>query len=98
VRVEIALRAQRSIERLDARWRRQTDHPDIFREELDRLIVHLETVGNPGTPCGTVRRPGLKRMLVERTSCHVYFVVDIAQQRIDVLELWDARREKTPKL
>jgi hypothetical protein len=98
VRVELANRAQRSIERLDARWRRQADHPDIFREELDRLITHLETVSNPGTPCATARRPGLKRMLLERTSCHVYFVVDVAQQRIDVLDLWDARRERSPKL
>jgi hypothetical protein len=98
VRVEIARRAQRSIERLDGQWRRQADHPYVFREEVDELITHLETVSNPGTPCATARRPKLRRMLLKRTKCHVYFVVDVAQQRIDVVELWDARREHLPKL
>lgn len=83
---------------MDVHWRQQADHPDVFREELDGLIVHLETVSNPGTPWPTARRPGLRRMLLERTKCHVYFVVDVAQQRIDVIQLWDGRREHLPKL
>jgi hypothetical protein len=37
-------------------------------------------------------------MLLEKTKCHVYFVVDDALQRIDVIELWDGRRRRRPKL
>jgi hypothetical protein len=98
VRVEIVGRAQRSIERIDRRWRKEADHPQIFRQELDALIEHLESVSNPGTPCATARRPGLKRMLLEKTKCHVYFVIHDAEQRIDVVQLWDGRRQEPPKL
>ncbi|HKY39648.1 MAG TPA: hypothetical protein VJN18_27110 [Polyangiaceae bacterium] len=34
VRVEISKRAQRSIERIDVRWRKQADYPEIFRVEM----------------------------------------------------------------
>ena len=67
MRVEIARRAQRSIERLDARWRSEADHPEIFRQELDELIEHLETVSHPGRRAAIARRPGLKPMLLEKT-------------------------------
>ena len=59
---------------------------------------HLETVSNPGTPCPTSRRPQLKRMLLEKTKCQLYFVSDERKQRIDVLHVWDGRRERLPTL
>ena len=98
MRVEFSKRAQRSIERIDARWRENADYPDLFRTEMDELIEHLESVSNPGTPCMSRRRSGLKRMLLEKTKCHVYFVLNETRRRIEVLEVWDGRRERTPKL
>jgi hypothetical protein len=71
VRVEITKRAQRSIERIDARWRKHADQRELFRAEMDEVIEHLETVSSPGTPCPTSRRPHLKRILLEKTKCHV---------------------------
>lgn len=50
MRVEITKRAQRSIERIDTRWRKEADHPEIFRAEMDEVIEHLQTVSSPGTP------------------------------------------------
>jgi hypothetical protein len=46
------------------------------------VVEPLDTVSNPGTPCPTNRRPQLKRMLLEETKCHVYFVGDERKQRI----------------
>jgi len=63
-----------------------------------KAIEHLETVSSPGTPCPTNRRPQLKRILLEKTKCHVYFVSDQNKQRIDVLHVWDGRRERLPAL
>jgi len=83
LRVEIARRAQCSIERIDARWRGQAAHPEIFRSEMDEVIEHLATVSSPGTPCGTPKRPGFKRMLLGKTKCHVYFAVNERKQWID---------------
>jgi len=43
--VEISVRAQLCIERIDTRWRKKADHPDVFRAEMDEIIEHL---GNGG--------------------------------------------------
>jgi hypothetical protein len=98
VRVEISKRAQRSIERIDARWRSRADYPDIFMDEMDAAIGHLETVSNPGTPCNSPKRPQLRRLLLEKTKCHLYFVVNEQKQWIELLQVWDSRREHPPKL
>jgi hypothetical protein len=50
---------------------------------MGEVVEHLETVSNPGTPCPTNRRPQLKRMLLEKTKCHLYFVSDERKHRID---------------
>ena len=88
MKVELSKRAQRAVTRI----------PELFFEEMLEVIEHLETVGNPGTPCPTNRRPQLKRMLLEKAKCHLYFVSDERKQRIDVLHVWDGRRERLPAL
>jgi hypothetical protein len=37
-------------------------------------------------------------MLLEKTKCHLYFVSNEREQRIDVLHVWDGRRERLPAL
>ena len=98
MRVKISRRAQRSIERIDVRWRKEADYPEIFRGEVDEVIEQLETVSGPGTPCGTAARPHLKRVLLEKSKCHVYFVVNEREQWIEVIQIWDGRRQDRPKL
>jgi plasmid stabilization system protein ParE len=98
LKVELSKRAQRAVRRIDAHWRTHADHPELFFEELLEVVEHLETVSNAGTPCPTSRRPQLKRMLLEKTKCHLYFVSDERKQRIDVLHVWDGRRERLPML
>jgi hypothetical protein len=98
LRVDLSKRAQRAIIRIDARWRKRADHPELFLEEMLEVVEHLETVSNPGTPCPTDSRPQLKRVLLEKTRCHVYFVSNQREQRIEVLHVWDGRRERGPTL
>jgi len=98
VRVRLSRRAQHAIERIDARWRKQADHPDTFLRELLSAIDFLETVDSPGTPCPTARRPALKRVLLEKSKCHVYFEANEAANTLAVLTIWDGRRERAPKL
>jgi hypothetical protein len=98
VKVRLSRRAQLAIDRIDARWRKQADHPDTFLRELLSTIDFLESVDTPGTPCPTAGRPALKRVLLEKSKCHVYFEPNEALHTIDVLTIWDGRRERPPKL
>lgn len=68
--VEISVRAQLCIERIDTRWRKKADYPDVFRAEMEKIIENLGTVSSPGTPSPTARRPQLRRMLLEKAKCH----------------------------
>jgi hypothetical protein len=75
VKVEISKRARRDAERLDVWWREHRDARELFAREFQDAIRFLGTVENPGTPYPTVRRPGLRRLLLTKTKRHVYFEV-----------------------
>lgn len=84
----------------EARWWRKNrpDVPDLFEQELAHAIRQLETIPKLGTPHPTVRRPHLKRLLLEKTACHVYFEADERKAEIRILMLWGATRGRDPKL
>ena len=66
--------------------------------ELLAGIDHLESMSNPGVPCPTERRPTLKRLLLEKSKCHVYFEPNEREGLLEVLTVWDGRRERPPRL
>jgi hypothetical protein len=96
--VYISKRAARAAERIDARWREVGDYPGTFAREFLDAIEFLRSVENPGSPFPTQRRPALKRMLLPKSRCHLYFEVDRQRQSIRVLHVWDGRRKAAPKL
>lgn len=94
----ISKRALRAADRIDARWRESADDPGIFARELLEAVERLETTFGVGAPFSTPRHPSLKRLLLPKSRCHVYFETDDAKQTIQILHIWDARRERAPKL
>ena len=98
MRVKLSRRAERAVRRIDARWRATADHPAVFLGEMEQVVEFLETVSTPGTPCPTKKHPGLKRILLEKSKCHVYFEISEGKALVDVIAVWDGRRERPPKL
>ncbi len=94
----LSRRAARAAERIDARWREHADDPGIFARELLEAIEFLETSRGPGSPFPTPKHPLLKRTLLRKSRCHIYFEIDDANQTIYILQIWDGRRERAPKL
>ena len=90
-----ALRAEKA-----NKWWRENrpDTRDLFTHELAEAVKWLQTIPGIGTPHPTPRRPHLKRLLLEKTGCHVYFEVDEKKTEIRILMLWGAPRGKEPKL
>ena len=94
----LSKRATRAAERIDARWHQFTADPGIFARELLEAIELLETTHSPGTPFPTAAHRSLKRLLLRKSRCHIYFEVDEPKQMIRILHIWDGRRERPPKL
>jgi plasmid stabilization system protein ParE len=98
VKAFISKRAARAAERIDARWRERADYPDLFARELAAAIDLLETTMGVGAPCPTPKLSALRRLLLPKSGCHIYFEVDVDKEWIRVLHIWDGRRELAPKL
>jgi hypothetical protein len=98
VKVSLTLRAAQSFERISARWRKFADSPSVFAREFLHVTHLLETTRSPGAPWPSKRHPDAKRILMPKSSCHVYFKVDDENEHIRILEIWDARRKHPPKL
>lgn len=94
----LSKRAARAAERIDTRWRAFAADPRIFARELLEAIELLERTLSPGSPFPTASHPALKRLLLRRSHCHLYFEVDETKQIIRILHIWDGRRERPPKL
>ena len=94
----LSKRAARAAERIDERWRRHADDPGIFAREFLETIELLETSRGPGAPFPTAKHPLLKRMLLRKSRCHLYFEINDVKQTIEILHVWDGRRERAPKL
>jgi plasmid stabilization system protein ParE len=98
VKAFLSKRAVRAAERIDIRWREHADDGNVFARELLEAIELLETTRGPGSPFPTERHPALKRVSLLKSRCHVYFEINDKQQRIEILHIWDGRRERAPKL
>ena len=96
MRVLISKRAARAAERIDEHWRAHADHPAVFAAEFLAAIESLESTPLPGSSVPTEKRPGLKRLLLPRSRCHIYFEVEATEIRI--LHVWHAARGRAPHL
>ena len=94
----LSKRAGRAAERIDERWRQRADHPNVFAQDLLAAVELLESGTTPGSPFPTEKRPSLRRLLMPRSRCHLYFEIDHASESIQILHIWDARRGRTPAL
>lgn len=94
----LSKRAARAAERIDERWRRSADDPGIFAREVLEAIELLEAPRGLGAPFPTAKHPSLKRVLLRKSRCHIYFEIDDAEQTIQILHIWDGRRARAPKI
>jgi plasmid stabilization system protein ParE len=99
VKLRLGKRLLLQVERKEAWWaENRPAAPDLFARELRDTLEHITTTPGSGIGWPTPRRPTLRRILMPRTQNHIFFVVDDETQTIDVLAIWGAARERSPKL
>jgi plasmid stabilization system protein ParE len=92
----VYIKSRRPRRRQRAWWRKKRDYPDIFGEELERVLEILSRLPGIGTPDKLSPIPGVRRVYLRRAAVHVYYTFDSSEAIIGAV--WEARLEHGPDI
>jgi len=61
------------VRRQKAWWLKNRDYPDLFADELERVLEILSRMPGIGTPYKLSPIPGVRRVYLRRAAVHVYY-------------------------
>lgn len=95
--VVVAAEAERHASAIDRWWRTNRGAaPDLFRDELAAALELIGLAPIAGRPYRSAGVPGVRRVLLRSTRCHVYYVVREADAL--VVAVWSSVRKTGPDL
>lgn len=95
----ISKRARRHIEKIQAWWvENRTLAPALFLDELAGAAHRLRTKPTLGLVYTAHKSGVVRRVLLTRTSHHLYYRYLPERDELTVLAVWGAPRERGPKL
>lgn len=95
-RVRFTPTAQEHVRREKAWWLANRDHPDVFANELERVIEILSKLPGVGSDYSASPVPGVRRVYLRRSSVHVYYSFD--DREVLIRAVWSARLEHGPEI
>lgn len=98
-RVTLTVAAARQIRNESYWWRRnRTKAPNLFREELRRAFALIAEYPEAGAVAEDVELAGVRRVVLVDTQHYVYYRVNRAAKRIEVLAVWSTKFGEPPQL
>jgi plasmid stabilization system protein ParE len=97
LKVELSDEAKRQAREENAWWRKNRDNKRVFTEKLRGAREALRD-GPKHQICAYIDGEPVRRILLEKTRCHVYYVVLEGERLARVVAVWGASRERGPKL
>jgi plasmid stabilization system protein ParE len=98
VKVVLLDEARRRFEEEDAWWRVHRAVHELFVEEFAKALEQVTTVPGAGQHYRQTRGKLIRRVLMRKTRCHVYYFHDRERDLIEIHSVWSARRKRGPKL
>jgi hypothetical protein len=98
VKIDVAGRARREIERIDAWWRASRDSQELFKQELANAEAFLASTPELAGVYVIRRRRRIRWLLLPKTEVKLYYWIDEPHAVVHVVAVWGARRERGPKL
>jgi plasmid stabilization system protein ParE len=79
-------------------WRKKAGSSEVFEQELQAALGRLETIPTVGPPYRQSRGRMVRRILMPRTSHHVYFEIIETESIVRGLSIWHTARGQGPPL
>jgi hypothetical protein len=83
---------------MDSWWREHRDAVDLFQVEFEAAVQGLMAAPNLGQAYLRSHHRVVQRWHMPKTQCHVYDVVELERDVIEVRAVWSARRRRGPAL
>ncbi len=98
--VSFTRRASRDVEEAGRWWRKNREKaPEALSEELEQALQLIASQPEVGAIARNIKLAGVRRILLNRVSYHLYYRVRETQARsIQVVALWHASRGARPRL
>lgn len=97
--VKITALAARQIREAEAWWRvNRVAAPSAIQEELQRAFSLIASQPRTGGRATNVRLAGVRRVYLPRIKYHLYYHVVEAQEYVEVVAFWHARRGDGPPI
>lgn len=95
MKVVLGGRAGAQVDRRRVWWRANRSEHELFDEEFDSAIEALEERASELPVVRTIRGHDIRRWLMRRTRCHLYFRID--GDVVTIVAAWGATR-RVPRL
>lgn len=95
-RVRFTATAQEHVAREQQWWLENRDYDHLFAVELEEAVDLVARLPGAGTAYPDAGIPGLRRLYLQKSSCHLYYTHD--DREVIVRALWGARRERGPAM
>ena len=97
--VIVAPSARGHAQRIDEWWRENRPKaPDLFARELEAAFARIAATPMIVAVFLETKGRTIRRLLLPRTSHHVFFEVNEQHQNVHVLAVWHAARGRGPRL
>jgi plasmid stabilization system protein ParE len=91
--------AEEQLTEINAWWRaNRPAAPTLFLDEFEKALDLLAAAPDIGPRFHRARVPGVRRFLLRRSKCYVYYVHDSQRSAVHILALWSTWRGSGPSL
>lgn len=97
MKVDLTDEAKQQAREENAWWRKNRDYKRLFTEEL-RAARKVLKDGSKHQIYAYIDGEPVRRLLLEKTRCHVYYVVLEHEKIVRVVAVWGASRQRGPAL
>jgi plasmid stabilization system protein ParE len=97
VKVSLTDEAKRQARAERTWWRKNRDTKRLFDDELRSARDRLKESPTDKV-YGFIDREPVRRMLLEKTRCHLYYVVREREGIVRIVAIWGAKRGRDPEL